>query len=257
MKLSTLFSFSSFLRPVALLGGVLIAMPAVWAGCFDVSQSQPAVLAGRLEIEIFAGPPNYTSVKKGDMPESAYILHLEKPICTKGDGFSDGKPFSEVHLLPSESNAKLMKSLLRQSVKVRLTGQSGPETGHHHAPLIATVQSIVEIDPADITNEYGTAATTIRGFYEALRLGIGEQAAEFIVPEKRKGAFDPAAMTRFYGGLAEPMVLDSIDKLSNTSFHVTYRYRAGKTVCNGAATVDTTNRKGEFLIQSIKPLTGC
>ncbi len=235
------------------------ASPAI-GGCFDLSkpQSQPTLLSGQLELRIFPGPPNYENIKTGDTPESAYILQLAKPICIQGSGFADGKPFTTVHLLPIEGKVREMKALVGQEeVKVRLRDSFGAQTGHHHAPLVASVQSIAADDP-DPTNEYGTAATTIRGFYLALQHGLGEEAAQFIVPEKRKGAFEPAAMSRFYGGLAEPIVLDSIDKLGDASFHVTYRYRAGKAACNGAAQISTTkNRQGEFLIQSIKPLNGC
>ena len=39
-------------------------------------------------------------------------------------------------------------------------------TGHHHRPLLASVKAIYS--GRDITESYGTAATTIEAFYAAL-----------------------------------------------------------------------------------------
>src|SRR5438270_5700294 len=54
--------------------------------CFDYEPNGPAVsLAGRLRSQIFAGPPNYESIRRGDRKETALILTLTKPACTNGD----------------------------------------------------------------------------------------------------------------------------------------------------------------------------
>jgi hypothetical protein len=42
-----------------------------------------------LNYRIFAGPPNYEDVRKGDTPEPIYILTLAEPICASRDEFVD------------------------------------------------------------------------------------------------------------------------------------------------------------------------
>jgi len=37
-------------------------------------------LVGTIRDEVFPGPPNYESIKKGDEPESYWILKLNEPI---------------------------------------------------------------------------------------------------------------------------------------------------------------------------------
>src|SRR6185436_8713682 len=39
-------------------------------------------LTGKLQSKIFAGPPNYESIKRGDRKERAIIVTLIAPICT-------------------------------------------------------------------------------------------------------------------------------------------------------------------------------
>lgn len=46
------------------------------------------------------------------------------------------------------------------------------ETGHHHEPLVARATSIRLARPMSFIDEYGTAATTIRAFYDALLAGV-------------------------------------------------------------------------------------
>lgn len=61
-------------------------------------------------------------------------------------------------------------------------------TDHHHRPLLVWVKIV---SPArDITQSYGSAATTTKAFYAALRAGNGKLAADFVIPEKtKKGPF--------------------------------------------------------------------
>lgn len=58
--------------------GVLSAFSATaHAACFDVSKSESAELSGVLSHRIFAGPPGYEDVQKGDTPEPGYVLKLQ------------------------------------------------------------------------------------------------------------------------------------------------------------------------------------
>lgn len=106
------------------------------------------------------------------------------------------------------------------------------------------------------TDDRGEA--TVRAFYRALGTGDGATAATRIVPEKRaSGAFSPAAMSRYYGGLADPIRLTWIAAIAPGSYRVGYRYAAGRSRCAGAAIVSVTQRDGRDLIRSIRALHGC
>jgi hypothetical protein len=106
------------------------------------------------------------------------------------------------------------------------------------------------------TDDSGEA--TVRAFYRALGAGDGAIAATRIVPEKRaSGAFSPAAMSRYYGGLADPIRLTSIAAIAPGSYRVGYRYAAGRSRCAGAAIVSVTQRDGRDFIRSIRALHGC
>ena len=70
-----------------LLFGVFLVWPslAMAAACYDLNKGQPAGLTGALDYVVFAGPPNYQDVRKGDTPEPAFVLRLAHPICIQGD----------------------------------------------------------------------------------------------------------------------------------------------------------------------------
>ena len=46
-------------------------------------------VAGTLRSQVFAGPPNYESIRRGDRKETAVILTLDAPICVTGGDTSD------------------------------------------------------------------------------------------------------------------------------------------------------------------------
>lgn len=98
----------------------------------------------------------------------------------------------------------------------------------------------------------------VRAFYDALGRGNGETASALVVAEKWSAqAFPPRAISRFYGGLREPLRLTAITPLNGDAFRVSYRYSAGRSRCDGAAVVRLTSRDGRDLIRSIRALSGC
>ena len=75
--------------PVLLLIGLTLGLAsAANAACLDLKQTNVLSFEGTLNYRIFAGPPNYEDVRKGDTPEPTYILTLAEPICASGDEFS-------------------------------------------------------------------------------------------------------------------------------------------------------------------------
>lgn len=251
-----------------LLAFVLLLTGFAWAApCYDLSKGEPRSLSGKLTYVVYPGPPNYESVQKGDTPEPTYILELASEICLQGDAdFADPTVrFNSVHLWSSKETSRQLKSFVNKQVTVNLNDPFAAHTGHHHAPLVAGVTS-VKLERGkpntsrtlEFTDEYGTAATTIRAFYSALEDGQGDIASSYIVPEKRSiPAFVGANLTKFYGGLAKPIQLIDIAQTDAASYTVKYTFATKSKVCDGVANIITTVRDGRNFILSIKPLNGC
>ena len=102
--------------------------------------------------------------------------------------------------------------------------------------------------------------TTVQAFYLALAAGSGDEAASFVVPEKRvRGPLSANAITGFYRDLEEPLTLIDVVPLGTNEYRVRYTFvdRATRR-CDGVAIVEeTTSLRGENLIASIKALNGC
>ena len=229
------------------------------AACSDVSRGEPARLQGELSFRIFAGPPNFEDVQKGDAPEPGYVLMLDAPICLTGDAdFADPAfQFDEVHLVETEGTAAALRALNDRLVVVDLINPMPAMTGHHHRPLVAWVSAVSPLaaDPAD---SYGSTATTVEAFYLALGAGDGATAASYVIPEKTAtGPFSARELTRFYGGLSEPLELTGVEELATGEFLASYRFATGSKICNGKALVKTEERNGRSFIRSIKALDGC
>ena len=240
----------------AFASAFLLAAGSAGAACYDLSKSEPHSLTGLLSQRIFPGPPGFQDVRKGDTPEPGYLLQLPEAICLTGDEFADpANMFSEVQLVETDKTASAMRALADHNVTVELTQPIAAMTGHNHRPLVAWVTNIVAAD--DPTAEYGTAATTVRAFYDALAAGNGGAAANFIAPERRRGAFSPDEMTRFYGGLVAPLKLLSLEPSGPDAYLVRYQFTSRARACNGRAIVKTVNRGGSNLIASIHALDGC
>lgn len=231
--------------------------------CLNVASPNPVTLRGTLTFQIFGGPPYNGGVTKGDMPEPTYILKLDQALCAQGDDFVEpNASIDRVQVFPEYDarGASALFSKLRALVgtRVRVEGRSpfGAHTGHHHAPLLLPI-SAIERD-RDPTEAYGTAMTTVQGFYLALAAGNGEQAVRFIVPEKRKGPFAAAAMTKFYAALDEPLTLQDVTSVAPDQYRVRYTFVApGAKRCNGEALVRTVRVRDDNLISGIHALNGC
>jgi hypothetical protein len=72
---------AGWLAALALIGLTFCLTPEATAACIDLKQANKLSFEGMLNYRIFAGPPNYEDVRKGDTPEPTYILTLTEPIC--------------------------------------------------------------------------------------------------------------------------------------------------------------------------------
>ena len=234
------------------------------AACLNLKQSSNLSFEGILSYHIFAGPPNYADVRKGDTPEPTYILKFDTPICATGDEFlNPSERFDKIQIYPADSAVigRFLSRDLRRFVgkRVVVEGNSafGAHTGHHHAPLMLPITKIAI--PFDPTRAYGTAMTTVQAFYMALGAANGEEASKFVVPEKRSsGAFSATAITNFYSKLIVPLTLIDVLAINSNEYRVHYSYVAsGSGRCNGESVVRTTKINGMNLIESIRALNEC
>jgi Domain of unknown function (DUF4431) len=250
-----------FAPVLSLIGLTLGLASAVNAACLDLKQTNVLSFEGTLNYRIFAGPPNYEDVRKGDTPEPTYILTLAEPICASGDEFVDPRDkFDQVQIFP-ESSDKAVPALSRDlrrwiGKRVVVEGASpfGAHTGHHHAPLMLPISRIsIAAAPTQ------SAMTTVQAFYAALSVGNGEEAAKFVIPKKRSsGPLSATAISKFYGNLPGPLTLVDVVATRSGEYRVRYRYVAsGPRRCDGESIVRTTQVSGANLIESIKAVSGC
>ncbi|MGA2495258.1 MAG: hypothetical protein ABSF67_20330 [Roseiarcus sp.] len=245
----------AWLRAIPLISAATLAATPAAAACFDLANGEPHVLKGTLSSRIAPGPPSFQGVDKGDAPVPIFVLQLSEPICLTGSEYADPRAlFFEAQLLPTDQTAKAMRSLDNSSVNVTLADAYGAMTHWQYRPLVA---SVTAISPAPDIAPLGVAASTVIGFYESLGDGRGDDAAQFVVPERRTGPFSPGEMTRFYGGLVEPLRLLSITPASPHAYLVRYAFKGRAGQCNGRALVTTTTRARYDLISSVKALDGC
>jgi hypothetical protein len=134
---------------------ILLALPIAFC-CTAVNAAPPGdclsyeparvKLTGRVISKVFPGPPNYESVKGGDKPEPAWLLHLAKPICVKADNQDEFNVavdnVSVIHLVLRGNQFSRLRRL-RKKGAVTLTGQLFHSfTGHHHADVLMQVSRI-------------------------------------------------------------------------------------------------------------------
>jgi len=134
--------------------GLLFAiMPVPTRAAQKCLEYGPAVtLTGTLHSRVFAGPPNYESIKRGDAKETAIVLKLMRPTCTKG-GDPVGVDVSFVNIREMQlvvysddtsKNDELWRTVNRRMGKrVVVTGTLfGAHTGHHRTNVLIQIADI-------------------------------------------------------------------------------------------------------------------
>jgi len=118
----------------------------------DCLRYEPAVSEprGRIERAVRPGVPNFEDIRKGDQPETIWILRLARPVCVvpvspSDDRNSSEKDVREIQLVLSAPQYKLFAPLAPREVKVR-----GPlfhaHTGHHHTQVLQTVKQMESVE---------------------------------------------------------------------------------------------------------------
>jgi len=103
-------------------------------------------LSGTISKKTFPGPPNYESIKKGDKPETYWILHLDTPTCTTASGDNAAESnVTDLQLILSAKDYAQYKQLVGQKVPVLVIGKlMHAITGHHHTPVLMEVKVVVK-----------------------------------------------------------------------------------------------------------------
>jgi hypothetical protein len=101
-------------------------------------------LYGRITRKVFAGPPNYESVVKGDAAEQIWVLRLNRPVCVAANAEWEAEGnVSEIQLVFGEGNSQYKKYESLLGPKVVAKGKLfHAQTGHHHTKVLLTVISI-------------------------------------------------------------------------------------------------------------------
>lgn len=115
------------------LGGLvsLFLCGAAQAGC--LSADTEVTLEGRVLEGLFAGPPEFTSVARGDEPHMAQFLYLSEPICVAADADLEMEAVAAVELMQLACD----RTPLPMGEFVEVTGRLFPaHTGYHHTRVL-------------------------------------------------------------------------------------------------------------------------
>jgi hypothetical protein len=101
-------------------------------------------LSGTISRKTFPGPPNYESIKRGDEPETYWVLHLSSPICTTASADNDAESgVMDLQLILTRKQYALYKKFVGRRARVTIKGKlSHAITGHHHTPVLMEVVNI-------------------------------------------------------------------------------------------------------------------
>lgn len=127
------------------LGFITFACDAQSEECLSYEPSKVR-LTGTIIEKTFPGPPEWTSIEKGDRPETRWILKLSKPICVNGDpndeiNVETEKNVRNMHLVFGHENYARYKHLLNRKVIAEGTLYHA-HTAHHRTRVLLTVISI-------------------------------------------------------------------------------------------------------------------
>jgi hypothetical protein len=149
----------------------------------------------------------------------------------------------------------IVQQLEADSAAAATTSASAPAAA---APVQSAQPASYAAPSAPAAAGPATPVSVAQSFYAALGQGDGATASSLVIPQKRAGNYAPAALSNFYGRMAQPLRLQAAGLTGPNTVFVRYSFvTAGGGACNGAANVRTTQVSGQTLIASIQTLSGC
>ena len=71
---------------IAVTTGIIAVVASSAVGSECLRYDEIVKVTGELNAETHAGPPNYTSIAKGDAPEKIWVLRTDNEVCTVASG---------------------------------------------------------------------------------------------------------------------------------------------------------------------------
>jgi hypothetical protein len=277
----------------------VLAVEQGWAAdCVDLSTREPITVSGLLEHRTFSPAVDGENATEGVFPESAYLLQLDTARCFVSHEFLDGEvDVKRIQLIVNGDDDRGLFSQLR-ALKGRyatVAGEpvSGGDSSHRHALVAVVVSSVSsnqegellsategelnvmepdggpaglvpEMEPSDPTTTTAiepqdAAIHTVESFYLALAAGDGDEAAQNIIPSKRRsGPLSAKEMSSFYGSLKRPLQLLGVRPIGGGRYEASYTFETWQGMrCNGQSVVTTIPVEGDTLISRIVAESGC
>jgi hypothetical protein len=103
-------------------------------------------VSGTLSRQVVPGPPNYQSVRRGDKPETIWILTLDKPVCVTGNTDDVNEPernVTDLQLALEGDQFAQVRRMAGRKVRVAATGELfHAHTAHHRTKVLLDVKEI-------------------------------------------------------------------------------------------------------------------
>src|SRR5215212_9369278 len=100
-------------------------------------------LSGTISKQVVPGPPNYENVRRGDKPETIWILTLDKAVCVTGNTDDVNEPeqnVTDVQLVLQPNHFAQLRRMTGRKVQVVSLGKLfHAHTAHHRTKVLLDV----------------------------------------------------------------------------------------------------------------------
>jgi hypothetical protein len=127
---------------------ILLCATAAAASAQSCLSYEPAEvqLSGTLSKQVVPGPPNYENVRRGDKPETIWILTLDKAVCVTGNTDDVNEPeqtVTDLQLVLEGNQFAQVRRMGGRKVRVAATGTLfHAHTAHHRTKVLLDVKEI-------------------------------------------------------------------------------------------------------------------
>ncbi|HEY0379041.1 MAG TPA: DUF4431 domain-containing protein [Pyrinomonadaceae bacterium] len=128
---------------LSLLIATAAAAPAQSCLSYEPAEVQ---LSGTLSKQVVPGPPNYESVRRGDKPETIWILTLDKAVCVTGNTDDVNEPeqnVTDLQLALQQDQFAQLRRVTGRKVHAAASGKLfHAHTAHHRTKVLLDVKEI-------------------------------------------------------------------------------------------------------------------